>query len=310
MRVLVTGGAGFIGSALVRSFARDGHRVVVLDDLSCTGSTALLSDVLAGIELHVGDIRNPDSLSSLPAGGFDRVYHLAASFANARSIEHPELDRSTNVDGTRNVVDFALRRGCGLFVYTGSSSSYGAAPLPMREDGSIDPQTPYAHTKLKGETIATESPLSVAVLRLFNVCGAGDPPGRYRNVVPNMFAAAAAGRIVVTGAGATRDFTYIGDVVRALRLAERAEGTTVNVGTGIETPIEELAEQIRELSNRPDAEISVSPARGWDAVRCRRADLARLHELFGPVTTTPLEVALREAASWLTEGDWLGREVA
>jgi nucleoside-diphosphate-sugar epimerase len=271
---------------------------VVVDDLSSTGSPWLLGDVAADVDLHQVDIRDEDALARLPPGGFDRVYHLAASFANARSIDDPELDRSINVEGTRAIVALAARRGASLLVYTGSSSSYGDAPVPMQEEGPRAPHTPYAHNKLAGESVARSGPVPCAVLRLFNVYGPGDLPGRYRNVIPNMVAQASRGPLRVTGAGATRDFTFVDDVVDVLCRADRLAGMTVNVGTGMATSIEDLARRVAGAVGVEPA-IEVTAPRSWDRVAHRVADIARLGAALGTVPTTTLREGLPQTVRWL-----------
>src|SRR5262249_36771107 len=146
VRILVTGGAGFIGSNLVRALVRDGGEVAVVDNLVTARSLRLIHDVTYGLHFVPGAVCVPADLEGLPPGPWDVVYHLAASFANELSIEDPELDYRTNVDGTRRVLELARRRGCGLFVYAGTSSTYGDLPPPFREDGPISPHTPYARS--------------------------------------------------------------------------------------------------------------------------------------------------------------------
>lgn len=309
MRIIVTGGAGFIGSNLVRALVGEGHRVVVLDNLAATWSLRGLDDVADRIEFIHGDVRLAEDLERVGPGPFERVYHLAASFANELSMEYPTIDMRSNIEGTLNVLAMARRVGCDLFVYTGSSSSYGDVPVPFEEDGVTRPYTPYAISKQVGETYVRASGLPFAIFRLFNVYGPGDPPGRYRNAVPNMMQSldAADGRIRVFGREATRDFTYVDDVVRALLDAPRALGQVVNVGTGSETPIVELARQILRLFDLPESRICFEEPRPWDRVVRRCASVERLRSLYDWVPSTPLADGLRSAADWMRAAGYVGR---
>ena len=310
MRVLITGGAGFIGSNLARALVERGHEVVIADNLSMHHSTALLGSTLARVQFFHCDIRMPEDFDALPEGPYDRIYHLAASFANARSLAQPTLDVRTNAEGTLHTLAFARRVGCGLFVYTGSSSSYGPVPIPFREDGPLLPSTPYATTKRLGEQYVQASGLPAVVFRLFNVYGPGDPPGIYRNAIPNMIAALCGPRgvIEVLGDGATRDFTYVDDVIDVLLDAQRAEGKTLNVGTGNETPINLLAQKILALFGMSDAHLRVKPARSWDTVVRRVADVTALKTTFPGSCSTPIDAALPRTAAWLHQAGFVPRK--
>jgi nucleoside-diphosphate-sugar epimerase len=215
----------------------------------------------------------------------------------------------TNIEGTLHVLDFARRAGCGLFVYTGSSSSYGDAPTPFHEDGPLRPSTPYAMSKQVGEMYVQASGLSHAVLRLFNVYGPGDPPGRYRNAIPNMIRALDRpdGCLRVYGREATRDFTYVDDVVRALWEAPRAAGQVVNVGTGTETPILKLAHRLLEHFRLSEACLSLEPPRPWDRVVRRCAHVGRLRALYQWVPSTPLDDGLVRTIRWMHAAGYLTR---
>jgi UDP-glucose 4-epimerase len=307
MRVLITGGAGFIGSNLVAEWHRRGAEVTVFDNLVSTWTLGPIERLVGDVCFVHGDVRAPEDFLRLPPGPYDRVYHLAASFANELSMEHPTLDVRTNAEGTKNTLQAAERLGCGLFVYTGSSSSYGDVPVPMQEDGPLRPGTPYAASKMAGEQLVRESPLPFAILRLFNVYGPGEPPGRYRNAVPNMFRALDPpdGRLRIFGEDATRDFTYVGDLVRVLVEAERARGEVVNVGSGKETRIVDLARAILALRGRPRDRVTIEPRRDWDRVVRRCADVGRLGRLFGEVPSAPLEEGLRLTHAWLLESGHL-----
>jgi nucleoside-diphosphate-sugar epimerase len=233
--------------------------------------------------------------------GCDRVYHLAASFANALSVEHPRIDERTNIEGTSHVLELARREGVGLFVYTGSSSSYGDAPLPFREDGPVRPYTPYAVSKHAAEWYVRVSGLPFAIFRLFNVYGPGDFPGPYRNVVPNMMAAldGPAGRIRVFGREATRDLVFVDDAIKVLLDPGRARGEVVNVGTGAEVRVVDLARAILRLFEEPEERLALEGPRSWDLVVRRCADVSRLCALYGEAPATPLAAGLLRTARWL-----------
>ncbi len=297
MRVLVTGGAGFIGGNLVRALLARGDEVHVFDNLATFHSLAAIEGL--PIEFVHGDVRCPEDLARLGKRRFDRVYHLASSFANELSVEHPLLDTRTNVEGTRNVLRFAREVECGLFVYAGTSSSYGDAAVPTAEDAPICPQTPYARSKHEGEMRVRESKIPSAIFRLFNVYGPGDPPGRYRNAIPNMVTDLRRTALKIYGREATRDFTYINDVVRVLLDAPKAAGEIVNVGTGVETKIVDLAAMLLELCGMPRDHMTILPPRDWDRVTRRCADVSKLERLFGWKPSTPLADGLRETIAWL-----------
>jgi UDP-glucose 4-epimerase len=254
-------------------------------------------------------VRCAEDFAALPRGPYDRIYHLAASFANELSLRNPQLDFRTNVEGTRHTLDFAERAGCGLFVYTGTSSSYGDAPVPFVEDGPMHPGTPYARNKRLAEDYVRASRLRAAVFRLFNVYGPGEHPGEHRNAIAAMFCDATRpdGHIRIFGPGATRDFTYIDDVVDLLLAADAAAGAVVNIGTGRELPIEELATRVLTVLDLPRERIRHLPPRPWDWVVRRVASVDRLVATFGRKPETSIDVGLRETARWLGELGYLRR---
>jgi len=184
--------------------------------------------------------------------------------------------------------------------------------VPFDEDGPTRPYTPYAISKHVGESYVRSSGLPHVIFRLFNVYGPGDPPGRYRNAVPNMMHALdrSDGHIRIFGREATRDFTYVDDVVRVLLDAPLAIDQVINIGTGRETPVVDLARQILSLFDLPESRMDFEEPRTWDRVVRRCASVERLRAVFGWVPSTPLREGLREAARWMHAAGYIGRKPA
>jgi nucleoside-diphosphate-sugar epimerase len=185
-RVLVTGGAGMVGTHVVARLLADGADVVVLDDLSSGHRDLVPSDA----ELVIGSVVDAETVERCFRPAPDEVFHLAALFANQNSVEHPVEDLSVNGLGTLNVLRAAAAAGVRKVLYTSSSCVYGGArPVMSEEDGLLDLDTPYAVSKLLGEHYsrlwAHAYGLDVVIARLFNCYGPHEYPGRYRNVIPN-----------------------------------------------------------------------------------------------------------------------------
>ena len=245
-RILVTGGAGFVGSNVVARLAEAGARVTVLDDLF-TGQADALP---ASVDLVVGSVTDDDLVRKLVSAS-TLVFHMAARNIIA-STANPRDDFATNIGGTLTVLLAAREARVERVVYTSSTSVYGnPRSIPINEDDRLDLLTPYAVSKLAGEHYCIAFYESygtpVAAVRYSNVYGPGqraDNP--YCGVIAKFFASAMAGeplRIHGDG-GQTRDFTYVDDAVDATLLAAitpRAEGEVFNVGSGIETSINDLA---------------------------------------------------------------------
>ncbi len=303
MDVLLTGGAGFIGSSLARALAASGHRVRVLDDLS-TGSAANLEAVDA--ETVVGDVRDLDAVRRA-VEGTEVVYHLAALPSVARSVGDPLAVNSVNVDGTLNVRDEGVRR----VVYASSSSVYGDTPtLPKHEDMAVAPLSPYAASKLAGEAycraFAHAYGLETVSLRFFNVFGPRqDPFSEYAAVIPIFLTRMLAGEPPqVFGDGLqSRDFTYIDNAVRACLLAAsagpEAVGEAMNVGCGERITLLELIEGLNGVL-RASLEPVFCPPRPGD-VRHSEAAIERAARLIGYRPTVSVEDGLVETARWFAE---------
>lgn len=305
--VLVTGGAGAIGSRLVKRLCADGHDVLVLDDLS-SGFVENLHGL--PVRFWRGSIVDDEILKEVFAQRPSVVLHLAANFANQNSVDYPQKDLLVNGMGTLKVLQYARDVEVKRFVYTSSSCVYGNTEEPISEDlrnYSLD--TPYAVTKLLGEQYVNffhrHHAMPTVILRIFNTYGPGEYPGKYRNVVPNFIYRALNGQpLEITGSGdETRDFTFVDDTVHAISLAmslPQAVGKTFNVGSGVETSIRTLAESIRAIC-KSDVPINLKPRRSWDSVTRRCSNISLIRQTLGFVPSTDLQTGLRLTYEWFLE---------
>ncbi|HEX4902710.1 MAG TPA: NAD-dependent epimerase/dehydratase family protein [Acidimicrobiales bacterium] len=313
MRVLITGGAGFIGANLSRHLVGRGHEVVALDDLS-TGRRENLDGV--GAELVEGSILSTDDLDRAIAGA-GAVVHLAARPSVPRSIADPMASHLVNATGTAEVLQAVRREGTSAgrspqVVVASSSSVYGANPvLPKHEDLAPRPVSPYAATKLATESYAlawaASFGLDVLAVRFFNVFGPLQPAGHaYAAVVPAFVDAALAGRpLPVHGDGTqSRDFTSVGTVCAVLADAvERrvADPGPVNLAFGTRVTLLEVISRLEELLGRP-LERDHQPTRAGD-VPHSQADTTRLRRLFPDVDPVPIEQGLRDTVEWFRSAE-------
>lgn len=303
MRVLVTGGAGFIGANLVRRLATRGVDTVALDDLS-TGRLANLDGLdVRFVEASVLDRAALDDALQ----GADAVVHLAALPSVPRSVADPVACHDANVTGTVEVLEACRRAGTGHVVVASSSSVYGANPdLPKRESMRTAPLSPYAVSKLAAESYALAYRhcygLDVLAFRFFNVFGPLQPADHaYAAVVPRFVDAALAGRpLTVFGDGEqSRDFTFVGTVcdVIADALARHVVcDSPVNLAFGSRTTVNALVGLLEVLLGRPVAREHTSPRPG--DVRDSQADATLLHGLFPGVRAVPLLDGLQATVSW------------
>ena len=305
MRVLVTGGAGFIGSNLCRRLVAGSvaERVVVLDDLS-TGAAANLHDV--DVDLVEGTILDAELVARL-AGGADAIVHLAALGSVPRSVAEPLAAHAANATGTLTVLDAARVHGIGHVIVASSSSVYGANPaLPKREDLAQLPMSPYAASKVATESYAIAYQhsygLPVLAFRFFNVFGPYQAVGHaYAAVVPAFVAAALEGRpLPVHGDGSqSRDFTYVDTVTAVIEdaLARNvAHPEPVNLAYGTRTDLLTLIGMLEEILGRPLPRVQ--GLRRVGDVDHSRADDARLRTLFPTVEPMPMGDALRATLAW------------
>jgi len=297
LRVLVTGGAGFIGSHLIKALVKAGHQVRVLDNLS-TGSIENLADVLNAIEFVRGDIRDYGAVE-YTVRGVDAVVHLAALIDVAESVEKPDLYFDVNIRGTYNVAK-ALRN-IDTFVFTSSSAVYGEPiKVPISEDHPLMPKSPYAASKVSGEAFvqafANQYGFRPVILRLFNVYGPKQSRA-YAGVIIEIIRRVSRGEppIVFGDGEQTRDFVHVSDVVEAIMLSLRNEGVrgVLNIGSGEGITINYLANLILKLMGREDLRPIYATPRPGD-IRHSIADITRARKGLGFKPKVELEVGIKE----------------
>jgi len=307
MRVVITGGAGFIGANLARLLLDEGDEVVVVDDLS-TGFERNLAGL--DVDLRVGSILDDNVLDAAVAGA-DAVVHLAAVPSVPRSVADPLTSHMANATGTLKVLDAARRSTHPPHVTVASSSSvYGANPeLPKHEDLRCVPMSPYAVSKLATESYATAFAhcygLETMPFRFFNVFGPLQAAGHaYAAVIPQFVSAALEGRpLPLEGDGTqSRDFTYVGTVVRVLADAARRRVTSpqpVNLAFGGSTTLQNLIALIEDRLGHP-VDLECRPPRAGD-VPHSQADPTRLLTLFPDVTPVPFDEGLEATVGWFLQ---------
>jgi len=297
LRVLVTGGAGFIGSHLIKALVKAGHQVRVLDNLS-TGSIENLADMLNAIEFVRGDVRDYGAVE-YTVRGVDAVVHLAALIDVAESVEKPDLYFDVNIRGTYNVAK-ALRN-IDTFVFTSSSAVYGEPiKVPIPEDHPLMPKSPYAASKVSGEAFvqafANQYGFRPVILRLFNVYGPKQSRA-YAGVIIEFIGRVSRGEppIIFGDGEQTRDFVHVSDVVEAIMLSLRSKGArgVFNIGSGEGVTINHLARLILKLMGKEDLKPIYAPPRPGD-IRHSIADVSRARKELRFKPKVGLEVGIKE----------------
>jgi UDP-glucose 4-epimerase len=297
MRFLITGGAGFLGSALANRLTNEGHQVRVLDDLSTGDPRALIPEV----HFSRGDINDRPKLWTL-LQDVDCVYHLAARVSVSESVLYPREYNTVNVGGTVALMEAMRDVGVRRVVFTSSGAVYGdQAAQPLREDSTPNPRSPYAVSKLASEfyvrTIGGLWGIETVCLRVFNAYGPGQPlPASHAPVIPCFLRQALQnGTIVVHGDGnQTRDYVYVDDVVFAMVAAASAPSVNrqvINIGSGQETSVRELVRQVVEVT-AGSPEVVYNP-RVEAGVSRMRADLSLATQKLNYLPKVSLSEGLR-----------------
>jgi UDP-glucose 4-epimerase len=302
VRVLVTGGAGFIGSHLVERLLVEGHSVRVLDNLSSGRTEGLPAE---GYELVEGDVRDR-AIVKASLDGVDQVFHLAALVSVPASTQAPVECYEVNLTGSLQVLEASREAGVKRIVLASSAAVYGDFLGPVSETTPAAPLSPYAASKLGMEQAAKMFSdtfgLPTVCLRFFNVYGPRQAPdSQYAAVIPGFIQAGLVQEpMVIHGDGQQRrDFVFVSDAVEASILAatrEQAEGTVVNIGGGGSVTIRDLADNLQRLI--PEApKATLGPVREGD-IRYSEAELSRAHALLGYHPATTLERGLEATIEW------------
>ena len=309
--ILITGGAGCVGGNLTRKLSDLGaEKVIILDNMSSAYHWNVVK--ADNVEFVEGDIRSDEDLNRVFKERPDYVYHLAAHFANQNSVDQPETDLMVNGLGILKVLEHAQLTGVERFVYSSSGCGvYGLdSKMPFKEDDiSISLHTPYQLTKLLGELYTNYFhnlyDLLIVNARFFNVFGPGEVPGKYRNVIPNFFYWSMNGQALpITGEGTeTRDWTYVGDICNgllAMGIEEEAIGEAINLGSGKDHRVIDMANRVNELSGN-EAGIEFKERRNWDAKTKLLSCIDKAHDILGYKPTVSFDDGLVKVHDWFVD---------
>ncbi|GAK57401.1 UDP-glucose 4-epimerase [Candidatus Vecturithrix granuli] len=304
---LVTGGAGFIGSNVVRQLLQDQQKVRVFDNF-LTGKRENLTEIMPDIDLIEGDLRNFDAVKQA-CQGIDYILHIGALPSVPRSVADPILSNDININGTLHVLEAARQQHIKRVVFSSSSSVYGDTPtLPKHEDMAFQPLSPYAAHKVSGELYCRVYyniyRLETVCLRYFNVFGPRqDPASHYAAVVPKFIAALQQGKqpVIYGDGNQSRDFTFIKNVVAAniaAAVAPEAAGEAINIACGARITVNELAQRIGFLLGK-EVHPQYEPLRAGD-VKHSLADISKAQRLLNYVPMTDIDFGLQQTIEFFT----------
>jgi nucleoside-diphosphate-sugar epimerase len=306
--ILITGGAGAIGSNLANFLVNKGFRVIVLDDLS-SGSKELLDK---RVIFYKGSVtQNKWLLHIFNKYSPKRIAHLAALFANQNSVDHPKDDLNISGIGTLRLLEYCVKFEVSNFVFTSSSCVYGNSRGLITENTAkaVDFSTPYAISKRMAEEYCQyfyhTYGLNAVILRLFNNFGPGEYPGKYRNVIPNFVKLALNKKpLTILGTGnETRDFNFVDNTVSGIYKAlfsTEHPGQIFNIASGTQTKIIYIALLINKLTNNK-AGVLYLPRRKWDHVLQRNPSINKAKEFLGYIPVLNLEKQINKTIEWIKD---------
>jgi len=315
--VLVTGGAGAIGSNLVKKLVEDFQcEVIVIDDLS--SGHDCLGDFKDEVYFYHTSIVNDDMMDKIfSTHNINIIFHLAALFANQKSVDQPKEDLMVNGMGTLKILQYAKKYHVDKVIFTSSSCVYGNKDVEDKEDDyEVNLDTPYAITKLLGEKYCDyfyhHYGVNTVILRVFNCYGPSELPGKYRNVIPNFFKSALNKQVLtIYGTGdETRSYTYVADTVEMIikaAIMNEAVGQVINVGNDVETKTIDLANKINDLCGNKDNLVYI-PQRGWDTIKRRKANIDKAKQILKYKPLVGLDEGLRKTYDWFIQHPEIWKE--